>query len=89
MSLLLLPWFSCHGIEFKKSTNLLKLSKEYNQVLNERYRSPEIDLELLKNTWDNIVIWKDRERIMLDEIKIAYDIYFQEYLEYIEKSKIK
>ena len=81
--------FSCPGIEFKKNTNLLKLSKEYNQVLNKRNKFPDIDLASLRKTWNDLKVWKDKDRVMLDEIEIAYDIFYQEYLEYKEKSKTR
>ena len=77
------------GIEFKKNNNLLKLSKEYNQVLNKRNKFPDIDLASLRKTWNDLKVWKDKDRVMLDEIEIAYDIFYQEYLEYKEKSKTR
>ena len=80
---------SCPGIEFEGSINVGKLSKRYYQTLNKRRERPNINLELLLQIWKDLMIWKDKERVKIDEVEIAYDMFFQEYLEFKEKMKTK
>lgn len=81
--------FSCPGIDFKGKTNLRKLSKEYNQNLSNRSELQNVGLESLQKKWKDLKIWKDKERIKLEEVEIAYDIFFQEYMEFRERIKTK
>ncbi len=81
--------FSCPGIEFEGSINVRKLSKKYYQILNKRGESLNMNLKSLLHTWKNLMLWKDKERIKLNEVEIAYDMFFQEYLEFKEKTKVK
>jgi Fe-S-cluster containining protein len=79
--------FSCPGITFESTINTLKKSKRYYQEINKRNELPDISFELLSQTWKDLMIWKDKERVKIDEVEIAYDMFFQEYLEYKEKMK--